>query len=380
MPLEKMICGENYTTELLKENVNELITKTNAVVHVSMDSLSAGGSGDSSFNAAFQNYMRGASGFGGLYLPFASFMEFAPNDYAYNLCSVYSVGSGRKWVDSVSDWTDERRVNSINGLGFYYDGTQASTGSGFGVNVGFKYTKIRLFYRQHPSGGTFNIDQPTFGQAYTGVDTSGDESLQYVDVSLYRDDTPTDAGTINNVGYNLRIIDVAGDVQVHGCLIITGDQAPVIVNDARSGRRLNDYVKVSPQVRTDFLKYCGITHSLFNAGTNDTGTSTPSEFEADLSDAISVITGVGVEVFIVIPNYNSQEATAAFKQSYLNVANQFNTKIYDIPSIWGDYATFQANGWMADSTHPNDFFTKLLGQAYSNLIINSAKFELPDLL
>lgn len=43
-------------------------------------------------------------------------------------------------------------------------------------------------------------------------------------------------------------------------------------------------------------------------------------------------------------------------------------------------AAFQANGWMADFTHPNDFFTKLLGQSYSNLIINSAKFELPDLL
>lgn len=375
-----MICGDNYTTELIKDNINGLIESNDAVILIGIDSLTSGGSGDSSFNGYMQNFMRGVRGFGGLYLPFASFMEFAPDDYSYNLCSVYSLGSGRSWVDSISDWSDERRINSINGLGFYYDGTQNPTGNGFGVNIGFKYTKIRLFYRQHPGGGTFNIDQPTYGQSYTEVDTSGVESLQYVDVSLYRDDVPVEPGTINNVGYNLRINDVSGDVQIHGCLILTGDKAPVIVNDARAGRKLSDYVKVSESVRGDFLDYCGVTHSIFNAGTNDTGTSTPEVFESNLSGAINLITSKNIKSYIVIPNYNSTEATLQYRQNYINVATQFNCDIYDTPSLWGDYSTFVNNGWMADSTHPNDFFTRKLGQDYSNMIVNASKYEDPELL
>lgn len=367
-------------TNELKENVNGLIDSSNAVVLIGMDSLTAGGSGASSFNTFFQNYMRGAKGFGGLYLPFASFMQFTPADYAYNLCSLYGVGSGRKWVDDIAGFTDVRKVNSVNGLGFYYDGTQTPTGNGFGVNIGFKYTKIRVFYRQHPSGGTFKIDQPTYGQAYANVSTAGTESLQFIDVSLYRDDTVISAGTSSNVGYNLRFIDIAGDVQIHGCLILTGDDAPVIVNDARSGRKLSDYVAVSSTVRSDFINYCGVTHALFNAGTNDAASASPAVFKGYLTNAVQVFSDNKVKTYIIIPNYNNTSSTAQYKQAYLDVAIQFATEIYDIPTIWGNYASFVSKGWMFDSTHPNNFFTKLLGQSYSNLIVKYSKYAVPVLL
>lgn len=348
------------------------------IVHIGIDSLTAG-SGASSYNTFMQNYLRGSKGFGGLYVPFASFMEFAPNDYSYNLAVVDTIGSGRKWVDDLP-FTDPIKVNSINGLGVYFDGTQPATGGGFAVYMKFRYKKIRLFYRQQVGGGTFEVDQPTYGQSLT-VDTNGDDSLQYVDVELYRDDTVSGVGTITNSGYNLRINNCDGVVQLQGVLILTGDTAPVIVNTARAGRKLEDYVATNQQMRTDFLVACGVTHSLFNAGTNDAGSGrTPAEFEVDLQEAISTEVGAVKNVTVVIPNSDATGTTTPYRQSYLDVASANGASVYDIPTIWGDYATFDANGWMIDFTHPNDFFNRLLGQSYSNLITHSATYEEPVLL
>lgn len=347
------------------------------VVHIGIDSLTAG-SGGSSYNKHFADYMRGIAGYGGHYVPFFSALQVSPEDYDWLGVQLAAVGVGRQWVDSLS-FSDERKVQSVNGLGFYYDGTQTGGNDGFEVYVKFPYRKIRLFYRQQSGGGTFDVDRPTYGESVS-VDTNGAESIQYVDIDLYTQGASTNPGTIDNTGWNLRMYNVVGDVQVHGALFYSGEDGPIVINDARAGRTLYDYVATSSQVREDFARYCGVTHTIFNAGTNDiVDGRTASEFSADLDNALSFEGKVSRDILIVFPNYNSSESQEDYRSAYESAAEKYG-ELYDMPSIYGNYAAFVSKGWMNDATHPNDFFNRYLGMDYAKRIIGRVRNQTKDIL
>lgn len=330
----------------------------NAVVWLGIDSLTAG-SGGYSYDVVFEKMARGVSGWGGRFVQFT-------NAAIWSECDIFKTGANL--IEDLPS-SDYRWNNSLSGFGAYAESGGDFT---FALYPRFNWAYADLYYYAQPTGVEFTIDRPRL-QSSVNVDSSvgsGISSVRIYNNSKNGEDANGTSSETNAI--RVRDASVDGDLVVFGVMFYSGDGGPVFINAAKGGRKTSDFIELDSSAQSEWFNALGVTHAIVNAGMNDRTESTPTEFEADLTELCSRFPS-STDIKIVRPNDPSDSLLDQYDTVYESVAAQYG-ELFNTVDVFGDYATVNGRGWMLDGVHPDIDFQYYIAQEMCKLIFGNARY------
>ena len=165
-----------------------------------------------------------------------------------------------------------------------------------------------------------------------------------------------------------------GELVVFGALFLADRPGLVIVNMARSGRRLADVAAQDAGYRARWFAALGPDVFLVNAGSNDWREDTPAIHKADLRKLVGdAQSGApAMKVFLVQPNAPGGDRTA--EEHFANaiakqeLADELGIGLIDVEEKLGPYGVARHQGLIMDSVHPSDRGNRILGPYFARKV------------
>lgn len=377
MPTKTRINGQNYT-QLPRLVSDDVILKglpqtagapsgygdvadaigRQQVVWLGIDSLTDG-SGGFSYDVVLEKMARGVVGWGGRWVPFT-------DPTVWGEFTIFKSGTTNLAGLAMSD---SRRNRSLDGKGFF---AAAGADATYLIEPNFNWSYADVYYLQQPGGGSFQLDRPS-GQAAIVVNTDGALSIQKVRITKNLRNGPSAANDGKN-GIRVRQNPVAAEIVCYGTVYYSGDSGPVFLNTAIGGRKTSDQVLFDDSFQRQWFDMIGVTHAVIIAGMNDRSVSTPAQFSSDLTTVLGRFTK-DTTIKVVRPNNPSDTQLDQFDPVWPAVADSFSAEYFDTKSVYGNYAAFNARGWMLDTIHPNQHFQINQAQDICRMLFGNGRYE-----
>lgn len=261
--------------------------------------------------------------------------------------------------DDLADrpYNSNKRKFSPDGKGFTIQGGDGTRFIKFTFNDPsfVRYNKLKLYYLQEPSGGTFDF-KARGDSTPANVNTNGALSLQTIEV------TPVLNGA--TAQYDIWIENVTGDVTVYGVYVKDEATQDGYKHDmfAISGGALWELLELENNSLTTYLNDAQPDTVLINIGTNDSSQLYDvTIFITNLTNYIARYTAVDPDIKFVIITPNNMQYTnftginkhTEYENARRKFARDNGYPYVDIPSEIGNFNEMWRISAMKDGTHPN---------------------------
>jgi lysophospholipase L1-like esterase len=232
-----------------------------------------------------------------------------------------------------------------------------STGpTDFTFTPGKAWDTAELYYQGYDAGGTANVSINSTGSIGIITTLSPGSST-----ASYTFNKATFTKTLGNDTFNTRRL--TGTKYDFDAFVLYNSTVKeiTVMNAGWSGAKAADVVAgTGPWSTLNGLATYAPDLVVVDLGINDWNqatATTEASFKASMQSIINAATGAGADVLMIVPlpsgTANGIAHEDAFQTYIHDLATLNNLPILDFISLWGSYATANANGWMSDTLHPN---------------------------
>lgn len=331
---------DGINTELDKIGTSSINSTNNKICLQGIDSLTDGAGGfnyRSSFDVKYRGAFQEDSELGFAHLDFATSVDLGIS---------FGKSSGLDYMTNEPDFTVSPVKYSLSGKGLF--GTSMVEDS-FTYGANKHFDNITFYYLQQPGGGTFKYGFSNISPTeYPTVDTDGALSIQKIDVTRKKSDNTT-----------FKVSSINGDCAFYAVWFKIGDSSVSTCNISKGGMLLEKIMDLDSASRQYWYGELQPSCVLFNAGTNDRLTVSPTNFKTYLGNYIDeVLSGSPETKFVIVEPNQSSDYNSTFAVDYTSkryeLSSEKDVDILDLTKKIGDYDYFNSNGLMLDGVHPNE--------------------------
>ncbi|MCX7864746.1 MAG: SGNH/GDSL hydrolase family protein, partial [Novosphingobium sp.] len=175
-----------------------------------------------------------------------------------------------------------------------------------------------------------------------------------------------------------------GQVSVFGALFLAGSSGLVMVNMARSGRRLADVALQDGSWRTRWFAALQPDVFILNAGTNDWRNASSEAHKADLRRVMNDAVAGAPDMRLMLVQHNAAGGVGQPNEQYFNdaaakreLADELGIPLITVESVLGSYAVARSRGLLMDTVHPSDTGNRILGRFFARKVIEQISAHRP---